>query len=64
MDADQIVIVNLSGRGDRTCIQWLACWAWSLIMVTRIDRRIASRKTKAARRWSPISGGDPDYDTR
>ena len=65
MGKDQIVIVNLSGRGDKD-VHTVAKHAGhgDLIMTTRIDRRFA--KLKAEGRPALVTyfmGGDPDYET-
>ena len=65
MGKDQIIIVNLSGRGDKD-VHTVGQHArhGDLIMTTRIDRRMA--KLKAEGRPALVTyfmGGDPDYET-
>ena len=60
---DHLMVVNMSGRGDKDIFIRSRASRSQVAMTTRIDRRFAALRRKAARPSSPSSWpGDPDPD--
>ena len=61
---DHLMVVNLSGRGDKDLATVAAHLQGEAAMTTRIDRRFAALKEEGrAALVTFVMGGDPDYET-